>query len=127
MNTTLPRGTRYHKRELGAVHGTARWLGVFRPQLLDLGAALLEITTAKGVTREYFVRRLTEGGAVQGYTLTRTDNGKVHAVDVSFGGDWRSWSCDCPDYIWNSRYRPAGEQTCKHAKSLGLALARVGL
>jgi hypothetical protein len=105
----------------------ARWLGDHGPGHPDAGTAVLELIaqTARGrvVTVNWVRRILGPGGRVEGYRLTRFGSGEVYDVDVSFGPDARSWSCDCPDYCWRSTCRPGGG--CKHTIGLHNALGEV--
>lgn len=122
MTTTLAKRGGVHKRGLAAVHGTARWVGLFEPSLLDFGAALLRIATP-GQAAEYWVGRVRdEVGKVTAYTVRKDGTGRTHAIDVTFGGIAYG-VCTCDDAKYCPR-RPGG---CRHVAALRAALKRVGL
>ena len=133
---TITRTTTAKQGQLPAVTGTCRWRGAI-PTLttLDLGAAWLQATTARGVETHYWVARVTNvEGRLEGFRLTRfdiengQDTGELYDLDCSFDRtDSRCWSCSCPDHTFRAHRREAGSHMCKHIKALAAGLKKLGL
>src|SRR5262245_7591918 len=87
------------------VSGTCRWIGG-APSLaaLDNGNAMLLIAPEGKQPQAYHAQRLTDGGKVLGYRLT-----KAGVVETTYDVDAETWACDCPDATHTDR--PGG---CKH-------------
>ncbi len=94
--------------------GTCRWVSDNPRDALECGGCTaLVVETSKGVETIYLVR--AEQG---GYSMERIDTEKTYFV----GTARTPYTCDCPDATYRS-----GPGACKHARSLGAALSKIGL
>ncbi len=108
------------QRKLQPVHGKCRWIGGNpTPAQLDNGAAMLLIVPEDKEPQAYHVERLRDAdGRTVGYRLV-----KAGLDATSYDINAATWTCDCPDAIYNDA-RPGG---CKHANAVRAALTRAGL
>ena len=119
MNATKTTNLR-KQRNLQPVNGKCRWIGG-NPTLaqLDHGLAMLLIVADGKEPQAYHVERLRDDdGRTVGYRLVKAGLG---AASYDIGA--ASWTCDCPDAVYNDA-RPGG---CKHANAVRAALTCAGL
>jgi hypothetical protein len=126
MATVSPRRAR--ARVSPPVHGKCKWFGPIDAARLDAGQAVLEIVGENGNANSYWVRTIRdEQEHLLGYRLTKFGAGSeaeavTYDIDITFGQDPNSWSCECWDFL--SRRRDGG---CRHIASLRSALLKLGL